>query len=313
MHPTCVRALGSAALLAALLIAQNGRAEDSPPKQERATRTSVFNEKWLDAVVSIERVGGDGKSEAIGTGFLLQTARQHVLLMTARHVITDSDGAVIKNLAFLLNRPARGTDLILDANLKNEQLGDWFVSTTHDIACRFIAWPESSKPTTIPQSAIMRADELNAGAPLAILGFPLGNRSTDHAKAILRSGMVARADTDGIIADVFVFPGNSGGPAVYVPVIKVGGPITSSLVNEEKLVGVVSDYIPYQEPAISVHTKRPRIVFEENSGLANLVPGEAILELLTRTDLEQLDVSLTAKADKPVQPTPKDDTADRQR
>jgi hypothetical protein len=149
-----------AVLLAALLIAQNGRAEDSPPKQERASRTSVFNEKWLDAVVSIERVGGNGKSEPIGTGFLLKTARQHVLLITAKHIITDSDGTVIKSLAFLLNRPTGGTDLILDANLKNEQLGDWFVSMTHDIACRFIAWPESSKPTTIPQSAIMRAASL---------------------------------------------------------------------------------------------------------------------------------------------------------
>lgn len=293
MDSVPMRLLGSAAVVVALVLSHSGYAEEGATQPVRAARTSVFNEQWLDAVVSIERMGSDGKSQAIGTGFLLQTTRGHVLLMTAKHVITDDSGAVLKNLAFLLNRPDRGTDLILDAGLESQQLGTWFVSTSHDVACRFISWPKMTKVTTIPQSSIMRAGELNAGAPLVLLGFPLGNRSTDHARAIARSGMVARVDADGIIADAFVFPGNSGGPAVYVPVIKVGGPITSSLVNEEKLVGVVSNYIPYQELAISVHTKRSRIVFEENSGLANLVPGEAIIELLNRKDVEQKDAALT--------------------
>lgn len=292
MKSIFIRSLALVAVIVALTLSQNAQAEEPAAKPLKAVRTSVFNERWLDAVVSIERIIGEGGSKAIGTGFLLQTANKHVLLVTAKHVITDDDGAVLKNLGFLLNRCSHGTDLIRDADLESHQLGSWFVSAQHDVACRFISWPKTAEMTTIPQSSIMRTDELNAGAPLVILGFPLGNRSTDHARAIARSGMVARADADGIIVDAFVFPGNSGGPVVYVPVIKVGGPISSPLVNEEKLVGVVSSCIPYQEPAISLQTKRPRIIFEENSGLANIVPGEAILELLNRQDVEKKDAAL---------------------
>ncbi len=295
MYSVSIRWIVLAGIAAALVSNPSGHAEEIGKTPAKTAKTSVFNERWLDAVVSIEQVGEEEKSEAIGTGFLLQTAKNHILLMTAKHVISDDTGAVRKNLGFLLNRPDRGTDLVLDKNLAEKQLGTWFVSASYDIACRFIALPKTTTVRTIPQSAIIRTSDLNAGAPLLLLGFPLGNRSTDHARAIARSGMVARADADGIIADAFVFPGNSGGPAVYVPVVKVGGGMTSSLINEEKLVGVVSNYIAYPDVAISSQTKRPRIIFEENSGLANLVPGDAIIDLLNRSDVAQKDAELTLR------------------
>jgi hypothetical protein len=40
----------------------------------------------------------------------------------------------------------------------------------------------------------------------------------------------------------------------------------------------VSSYIPYVDVAVSQQTKRPRITFEENSGLTQIFPVEAITQ-----------------------------------
>lgn len=109
--------------------------------------------------------------------------------------------------------------------------------------------------------------------------------------------MVARADRGDLLADAFVFPGNSGGPVLYEPPIKItgNGLITSPFINEEHLIGLVSEFISYPETAVSIHTKRPRVIFEENSGLAIIVPVDAITELLSRDDLSKLDSLIESK------------------
>ena len=43
---------------------------------------------------------------------------------------------------------------------------------------------------------------------------------------------------------------------------------------------MVSAYIPYQEIAVSTQTDRPRMIFEENSGLGVVVPHDAITETI---------------------------------
>jgi hypothetical protein len=42
------------------------------------------------------------------------------------------------------------------------------------------------------------------------------------------------------------------------------------------LIGVVSSFQTYQEVAVRQQTSRPRIIFEENAGLANVVPVDQI-------------------------------------
>jgi hypothetical protein len=68
-------------------------------------RTSVFTQQWLEAVVSIEIEFIDGNKRGvypIGTGFLVETERKHVLLITAKHVISEA-GKVIPRLRYRLN------------------------------------------------------------------------------------------------------------------------------------------------------------------------------------------------------------------
>lgn len=45
---------------------------------------------------------------------------------------------------------------------------------------------------------------------------------------------------------------------------------TLGQIRPAKFVGIINCYLPYHDIAISPQTKRARIVFEENSGLANV-------------------------------------------
>ena len=56
------------------------------------TRTSYLNEKWLDAIISIEIVDEKGNIQQKETGFLIKTESKHRVLVTASHVIRDING-----------------------------------------------------------------------------------------------------------------------------------------------------------------------------------------------------------------------------
>jgi hypothetical protein len=72
------------------------------------------------------------------------------------------------------------------------------------------------------------------------------------------------------LIDALVFPGNSGGPVITRPELtSIEG---TKRQNNAYLLGVVRAYVPYQDVAISQQTGRPRIAFEENSGLAEVIP-----------------------------------------
>jgi S1-C subfamily serine protease len=123
------------------------------------------------------------------------------------------------------------------------------------------------------------------GDGLFVLGFPMGISGTlvrDYV--IARRGSIARISDvlDGssktFLIDAFVFPGNSGGPvvsAVDITAIEGTKPQTTAY-----LIGMVKGYLPYDEVAVSQQTGRPRMVSEENSGLAEVIPVDFINETI---------------------------------
>lgn len=57
--------------------------------------------------------------------------------------------------------------------------------------------------------------------------------------------------------------------------------ITGTKSNERAyLLGMVRDYVPYVDVAISPQTGHARVTFEENSGLADIIPVDRINELI---------------------------------
>jgi len=289
-----IRTLVLQAVAGALLAgaASSGGAQSNPP----ALRTSQFDQQWLDTVVSIERLAPTGAASPVGTGFVVLSARNHLMLVTTRHVVRDAEGRLAGNLAYRLNRTGAASLLLKDAELVQAGAGTWFTSPVHDVAARFLPAFRGASIRAIPLKLFVEAPQVEAGTPLAALGFPMGLRSIDHAKPIARRGMVGRADADAILADLFVFPGNSGGPVLYVPAFRTGGanPAGANVVAHEMLIGMVSSFIPYSDVAVSLQTQRPRVVFEQNSGLANLIPAWVVRAFLTSGELGAMDGKLDA-------------------
>ena len=124
------------------------------------------------------------------------------------------------------------------------------------------------------------------------LGFPMGLVGGERNVVIIRSGTIARIrdtlakDSNEYLIDAFIFPGNSGGPVVSKPeALAIEG--TKSQ-EASYLIGIVKSNVTYQDIAISLQTKHPRVVFEENSGLAAVHPVDFIEEAI-REHLKKIE------------------------
>lgn len=125
---------------------------------------------------------------------------------------------------------------------------------------------------------------VSAGDPLFVLGFPLNMAGELKNYVIVRQGVIARISeclddrANTFLIDSFVFPGNSGGPVVSKPEFtSIQG---TKSVTAAYLIGMVIAYRPYDDTAVSLQTKKPRVVFEENSGLAEVLPIDNIEDLI---------------------------------
>ena len=96
------------------------------------------------------------------------------------------------------------------------------------------------------------------------------------ARYLLRNGSLLSIEVEPKLVDVLVFPGNSGGPVIICPSnLAIRGTKT---IERADLVGIVKEYVSYTDVAISQQTRRPRIIFEENSGLAVVESVDSIME-----------------------------------
>lgn len=268
-------------------------------EEQKTKVTSNFSQNWLKSIISIEIIeknkqNNTEKHISIGTGFLILSKNKHLILMTAKHVILDKKtGSIKNNLAYRLNDKEGDSLLVREEELGRLNIGSWFLSGDRDLACRFIYFAKTSDLVAISKdSFLIEQESIKAGTPILMLGFPLGLRSEKYALPITRSGVMARVDSDNFIVDVNFYPGNSGGPIIYVPALKLGRGLNSNLINEEKLLGLAVEYISYIDTAFSLQTERPRVTFEENSGLCIALPATLIFSFLEREDIVKLDEQL---------------------
>jgi hypothetical protein len=212
-------------------------------------------------------------------------------LITAKHVVyaDQGKGVLLPKLLYRLNDKKGKSIVILDDYATNSLKSGWVRSETLDVACRLIVPRITADIILISYSVFLPAKQVQAGAPLFIIGFPMGMRSEQYATPILRRGIVARSDPNNIIVDGFVFPGNSGGPVVYEPSIQLGQDFTTPILQGDWLVGMVLSEIAYVEQAISAQTGRPRVTFEDNSGLCNVLPADLILDFLRSSEFQKID------------------------
>ena len=255
---------------------------------ENKKLTEGISKGLLETVVSIEVLQEGGKGKPIGTGFLINHPAGRTVLVTAKHVILKPNSkSFIDNLAYRLNIKGKQSHLF-PVDFAPHLGSKWFCSEKHDVAVKFIAfYKDITELKAIPYNFLLPKDRIQPGAGILVAGFPLGQRSEKHASPIVRRGIVALVEKSRMLVDAFTFPGNSGSPVFYVPTLKFSGTFIKPLfINRERLVGLVSSQISYVEMAISAKTGRPRVTFEDNAGLTQIVPCDAIIALLDRGDVK---------------------------
>ena len=254
----------------------------------------------LDSVVAI----GFGPSrEAVSygaTGFLLGIEHSAVssdeviygvFLVTNRHVFEGSSKAFLR-FNPIASEPAAVFDLnLLDKN--NAPMWHAHPDPGVDVAVtslnlrlldersiQYSFFIEKDHALTTKQAEDAGIAE---GDGVFALGFPMGNVGKERNYVVVRQGAIARirdlfaGAVNEFLIDAVVFPGNSGGPVLSRPEItSISG---TQSVSGSWLLGMVSAYLPYQDIAYSKQTQRPRIIFEENSGLASVVPIQFVLDV----------------------------------
>jgi Trypsin-like peptidase domain len=288
---------------------------------------SLVPPNYLDAVAVVEeaRQAEDAQKFApIATGTIIgyeapdQSEAEKdetmfaVFLVTNRHVIEG------RSELWLRFNQGAGSKRFRIAVTDEDGNDQFFISKKFDVAAvglNAVALRDAGAEfDVIPERALLdltglEEAKVTGGESIFVLGFPMGITGTQRKYAIVRGGVVARVDRDiveetgGFLIDCPVFPGNSGGPVVLKPeaFILEGTPAR----DRTHVIGIVSSYLPYIETAVSEQTGRPRVSFEENSGLASVVPLEVVAELVEphmAALREQHQLELSDKSPDPERP-----------
>lgn len=256
---------------------------------------------FIDCVVAVGFPDATGNAAYQATGFLYghfrsapdeKTKNYRIFLVTNRHVFDGKTDAFLRfNPAGA--EPARQYELpLVDASGNRS----WLTHADPDVDIAAIGingemlrdqgirfnWFRSDEHTVPRAKAIDLG--VSEGDGVFVLGFPLGLVGEGRNFVILRQGSIARirdcleGNRKDFLIDCSVFPGNSGGPVVMRPELtSIQG---TTAITAAYLIGVVAGYVPYQDVAVSKQTGLPRIVFEENSGLASVYPVDYVEEVI---------------------------------
>jgi hypothetical protein len=178
-------------------------------------------------------VEGRQQFGVLGTGVLITPDKNHVFLVTAKHVLDDPSQnwhpSALRVRFSVQEKASFAEELGVPLTLTDQQgrnlwaaLGDG-----SDIA----AIPLTTNFQTLVTDAVgyqdfAQPDDVYDGASVFVFGFPVDAssliRQDGLVRAITRSGIIAWTDPNGssenpLLLDSNILPGNSGGPAFKVP------------------------------------------------------------------------------------------------
>jgi S1-C subfamily serine protease len=263
---------------------------------------------FVDSVVALGRIdakpGGQPPEWATeASGFLYGYLEKddpdpgkrlyEIYLVTNRHVLTNHA------YVFVRFNPEKATDRVqqLPLALQNDSgQPQWFSHPDPTIDISVVQLNGQYLREQGLKSAFFASDAhaadkskmkdlgLAAGDGIFVLGFPMGMSGAQRNYVIARRGSIARISdlldsiSNMFLIDALVFPGNSGGPVVSaISVTAIQG--TKSQTSAY-LIGVVRGYLPYSDVAVSQQTGQLRTIFQENSGLAEVVPIDYVNETI---------------------------------
>jgi hypothetical protein len=262
----------------------------------------------------------DGKSigleSALGTGFLvyypdvrLGPDKGFVYLVTAMHVLRDSDGKFLPHIRVRLNLQHPDADGREYDFVENVPVTDkdgkllWFHSGTGEDLAVYPFLPDGKKyeEMRIPISmfsneASLKADNVQEGDSLYFIGLMGAYYGYNRNYPVIRRGTLAMMTPEKIqtstgpqkvfIAELSSWPGNSGSPVF----LSIGGVRGSTLMLGQKLglLGILLGGFVNGTPMTVVGQPNTRLFVGDNSeiGVSYVLPADSILQILNGPDAQ---------------------------
>jgi len=241
------------------------------------------------------------------TGFLVKIKNVYHLV-TAKHVVME-----VKNNKF--TGKLKDEDMVVFFNMKNGNIRsrsissvkkkyntNWIFHKNDDVDIAIMPFSIDSKTDdikVIPDDLFLDTKRLFELYDIFFLSYQPGIKADKKINPIIRKGTISLINSDHTFyIDASSFPGNSGSPVFLKPSpirfdangISLGGDPLGG-----KFIGIIGEYLPYQEVAISVQTRRPRVIFEENTGISKVWSVSFINEIISSDDFKKQLEKLLSK------------------
>lgn len=173
------------------------------------------------------------------------------------------------------------------SSFKQQKNISWIFHDTENVDIAIIPFPIDHKAEdikVIPDGLFLDTKRLFELYDIFFLSFQPGIKLENRVTPIIRGGAISLINDDKTFyIDAFAFPGNSGSPVFLKPSpirFNTGGITLGGDKLGGKFIGIIGEYLPYREVAISAQTGRPRVIFEENTGLSKVWSVSFINEII---------------------------------
>lgn len=238
-------------------------------------------------IVFIGDIEGRNKITLHATGFLV-SVKGVFHLVTAKHTVYDKETGNLKDdkMYVLFNSRGKGINMRPIQGIKKEFKVDWVFHDSPEVDIAIMPFPLNEAQDdvkVIPDNMFTTSDKISELDDIFFLSYQPGIEPKTKITPILRNGIISLIEEGRTFyINAAAFPGNSGSP-VFLKPSPMRFNTNNIAIGEDKLggtfIGIVGEYIPYQEVAISAQTKKPRVVFEENTGLSKVWSVEFIKEI----------------------------------
>jgi hypothetical protein len=227
-----------------------------------------------NTVILLGKINKKGKIMPTATGFLVKVSNI-IHLVTAKHVIVNpkNDTFIDGDLIAFLN----SNDGKIQARPINDIKGNlgfrWIFHDSKEVDVGLIPFPvdiQQDSFRSVPDDLFVSNDQFYEIFDVFFLSYQPGIKIQRKISPIIRSGTISLMNEDNtFFIDAAAFPGNSGSPVFLKP---YSGAHTESGLSTIKggFIGILGQYITYNEAAVSLQTGRVRVMFEENTGLSRV-------------------------------------------
>jgi hypothetical protein len=257
-------------------------------------------------VVFLGRINPDGRPYIYATGVLVNVQNIYHLL-TAKHVIMNPITGEMQdeNLLVFFNLKGGGVTVRPIADMKKEFDIKWVFHADPNVDIGMIPFLiDTGKDDlrVISDDLFLDPRYLFELYDIFFLSYQPGIEPKGKITPIVRNGIISLLNDDGTFyIDASAFPGNTGSPVFLKPspirFSRAGLPDASSGLGG-RFIGIIGEYINYKELAVSAQTGRPRIVFEENTGLSRVWSTTFIKEIMESEVFRQQLKNIAGKKQK---------------